>query len=404
MKLMIQFLKSGLLLSAAFILLNSCATDPDKVLEAKAQEIAEKYIILDSHIDMPERILHQYADVTGNTENNFDFPKAITGKLNAPFMVAFVSPEFEGSEESQEVAEQEIEMIENLVKENPDKFAMAYTSEDVRNNFKNHLISLPMGLENGAPLMGDLDNLHYYYQSGIRYVTLVHGENNHICDSSYDSITKWKGLSPFGIELIAEMNKIGMMIDVSHATDSSTYAVLEASQVPIVATHSGARHFTPGFERNLSDDLIIKIAEKGGMIQVPFGSGFITLKSNEHRYAFKAALKQYMEANNFEQGGAEEAAFTASYYEEKPYPYVTIDEIIDHFDYIIKLVGVDHVGIGSDFEGVGDSLPEGLKDVSGYPNLIKGFLKRGYSEADIEKILGLNFLNYWQRVQDAATI
>ena len=156
MKLMIQFLKSGLLLSAAFILLNSCATDPDKVLEAKAQEIAEKYIILDSHIDMPERILHQYADVTGNTENNFDFPKAIRGKLNAPFMVAFVSPEFEGSEESQEVAEQEIEMIENLVKENPDKFAMAYTSEDVRNNFKNHLISLPMGLENGAPLMGDL--------------------------------------------------------------------------------------------------------------------------------------------------------------------------------------------------------------------------------------------------------
>lgn len=398
-----KLLKSGLFLLVTTFFFNSCNPSSKLSVDSKAQELAQNNIIIDTHIDMPNWLFEEFDDISMLTETgDFDYNKAKKGGLNAPFMAVYVSPDYEGMSEGKEHADHQIDLIEDLITKNPGKLAVALTPEDVRKNFENNLLSLPLGLENGAPLLGDLNNLHHFYNRGIRYITIVHGKCNHICDSSYDSIRVWNGLSQFGEELIAEMNKIGMIVDVSHASDSSFYHLMKITKAPVAATHSGVRYYTPGFERNLTDEMIKMIAEGGGIIQIPFGSGFLSLEPNEYRNKYKLAFKKFIEENGFERDAPEATAFTLEYYKDSPYPYASIDDILDHIDYVVKLVGVDYVGFGSDFEGVGDSLPEGLKNVSGYPNLIAGLIKRGYNDEDIKKIMGMNFLNFWSRVQSHA--
>jgi membrane dipeptidase len=173
-------------------------------------------------------------------------------------------------------------------------------------------------------------------------------------------------------------------------------------KAPVIASHSSARHFTPGFERNMSDEMIKVLARNGGVIQINFGSSFISQKAVEYGEVRKAAIKQFIAANNVDEQSAEVEAFEEQYKVEHPYPYSTLDEVLDHFDHVIKLVGVDYVGIGSDYDGVGDSLPNNLKDVASYPNLIEGLLKRGYSERDIAKILSGNVMRVWRTVETYA--
>lgn len=403
MKFPSNHLKISLFLSVALIMLNACNLDPDQSVETKAQQIAQKYVIVDSHIDLPNWLFEEFDDVSKlSYTGNFDYHKAKKGGLDSPFLAVYVSPRFEGKPRSMEKANEQLDLLDKLLEKNADKFARALTPNDVKQNFKNNKISIPFGLENGAPIMGDLDNLSYFYKRGIRYITVVHGKSNHICDSSYDSTRIWNGLSEFGAELIAEMNKIGMIVDISHTSEKAFYDIMKVAKAPVAATHSNARHFTPGFERNLTDEMIKLIAENGGIIQVAFGSGFITSKPNVYRKESRLAFEKFIEENGLDRDSPEMDGFRKEYEKKNPYPYATIDELLDHFDHIVKLVGIDHVGFGSDFEGVGNSLPEGLKDVSGYPNLIAGLLDRGYSEEDIEKIMGLNFLNFWQKVQDLA--
>lgn len=403
MKITLSFFKNASLLMIAFFAITSCHLDPDQSVETKAQQIAQKYIIVDSHVDLPNWIFEEFNDVSKlNYDGNFDFNKAKKGGLDSPFLAVYVSPRHEGTPRSMEKANEQLDLLDKLLELNADKFARALTPDDVKRNFRNHKISIPFGLENGAPIMGDLKNLAYFYERGIRYITVVHGKSNHICDSSYDSVRVWNGLSEFGVELIAEMNKMGMIVDISHTSEKAFYDIMKVAKAPVAATHSNARHFTPGFERNLTDDMIKMIADKGGIIQIAFGSGFITSRPNEYRQASRLAFEKFVVENGLDNNSPELDGFRKEYYENHPYPYASIDELLDHFDHVVKLVGVDHVGFGSDFEGVGDSLPEGLKDVSGYPNLIAGLLDRGYTEEDLEKIMGLNFLNFWQRVQDLA--
>lgn len=379
-----------------FVGCNANITDD---IEKRANELAQNNIILDSHIDMPDWLFEEFNDIGELTNTgDFDYHKANKGGLNAPFMAVYVSPDYEGMIEGKEHADHQIDLMEDLVSKNTDKLAFALSPDDVKNNFRNKLLSLPLGLENGAPLLGKMENLRHFYNRGIRYITIVHGKSNHICDSSYDSVRIWNGLSEFGVELISEMNKIGMIIDVSHATDSSFYHLMKITKAPVAATHSGARFYTPGFERNLTDEMIKMIAKNGGIIQIPFGSGFLSLEPNVYRNKYKLAFNEYIEQNGFEKKSPEADVFTKEYYQNDPYPYASIDDVIDHIDYVVKLVGVDYVGFGSDFEGVGDSLPEGLKNVSGYPNLITELIRRGYSDEDIVKIMGQNFLNFWDRV------
>jgi len=369
-----------------------------------AQEIAKKYIITDTHIDVPYRLNEKYEDISKSTEKgDFDYPRAVAGGLNAPFMSIYIPAKLEeqGSG-SKELANRLIDMVETIVEKSPNKYALAHSTTQMLENFDKGIISLPMGMENGSPIEGKMENLLHFYKRGIRYITLAHSKANHISDSSYDKNRPAKGLTEFGKKLVVEMNNMGVMVDVSHISDDAFYQVMEISKTPVIASHSSARHFTPGFERNMSDDMIKLLAKNGGLIMINFGSTFISQKSIENNNAYKAVRKIFMEENNVKQESDEVKAFTKKYREKTPFRYATTDEVIDHFIHVIDLVGIDHVGIGSDYDGVGDSLPIGLKDVSSYPNLIQGLMERGCSEQDIEKILSGNLLRVWKQNEDYA--
>ena len=306
----------------------------------------------------------------------------------------------DNSPESTQLAHELIDSVEAIVARAPDKFAIAKSPSDVKAQFEKGLISLPMGMENGSPIQGDLANLTAFYERGIRYITLAHSQANHISDSSYDLRRKWKGLSPFGKTLVGEMNNIGIMLDISHVSDDAFYQVIELTKVPVIASHSSLRRFTPGFERNMDDEMIKKLGENGGVIMINFGSSFVSKEAGKWRSGLTAARKALVEKEGEDSPKLEN--FEENYRKEVPYPYSTLDEVLDHIDHVVKLIGVDHVGIGSDYDGVGDSLPIGLKDVASFPNLVQGLLDRGYSRTDIEKILSGNLLRVWQQVEDYA--
>ena len=400
-----------LLLSAAVLLIGGCGQKsgdaPDSQpldLAARAQQIAESSIIVDTHVDVPYRLNKSPADISSATEDgDFDYPRAVAGGLNAPFMSIYTPAEFESEGRSKEVADSLITLVEKIVENSPDKFAIARSVADVEQQFESGLISLPMGMENGSPVEGQLTNLRYFFDRGIRYISLTHSLSNHISDSSYDENRQWNGLSEFGVRVVREMNRLGIMVDVSHVSDDAFWQILDVSETPVIASHSSARHFTPGFERNMSDEMILALARNGGIIQINFGSTFLTQESRDYDDLRSAARKEYL----LEHSELKEADIYRSYaklYAEKhgPYPHATLEDVLDHFDHAIALVGVDHVGIGSDFDGVGDSLPNGLKDVSQYPNLISGLLERGYNESDIRKLLGENLLRVWRAVENHA--
>ncbi len=369
-----------------------------------AQEISQKYIIADLHVDVPYRLKEHYEDVTQATEKgDFDYPRAKAGGLDAPFMSIYIPAEIEAEGgDSTAVANKLIDSVEAIVNSAPDKFALAFSTDQVKKNFDKGKISLPMGMENGSPIAGDLNNLKHFYDRGIRYITLSHSLSNHISDSSYDKNRPAQGLTEFGKQLIVAMNEMGVMVDVSHISDLAFYDVMKISQVPVIASHSSARHFTPGFERNMSDEMIKTLAAHGGVIFINFGSTFINQKSLAHWDTYKQALGKFMAANQVTEDSKEVKDFSQKYEAENPFPFANLNDVLDHFDHVVQLVGIDHVGIGSDFDGVGDSLPIGLKNVSNYPNLIEGLLNRGYAEADIEKVLSGNLLRVWQQVEQHA--
>ena len=376
----------------------------DNKNQLTAVEIAKKYIITDTHIDVPYRLKQEFEDVSQATEKgDFDFPRAKAGGLDAPFMSIYIPAKLEeqGSG-SKELADQLIDMVEKIVAGAPNKYGLAHSVAQMQENFSKGLVSLPMGMENGAPIEGKMENLQYFYKRGIRYITLAHSKTNHISDSSYDENRPAKGLTEFGKKLVVEMNNTGVMIDVSHISDDAFYQVMEISKVPAIASHSSARKYTPGFERNMSDDMIKLLAKNGGAIQINFGSSFISQRSIDSNNQFKAAREAFMKENSVERNGDEVKAFAKAYREKTPYEYATLEEVLEHFDHVVNIAGIDHVGIGSDYDGVGDSLPVGLKDVSSYPTLIQGLLDRGYTEQDIEKILSGNLIRIWKQNEDYA--
>jgi membrane dipeptidase len=369
-----------------------------------ANTIAKNSIIVDTHIDVPYRLGTSPADISKATDGgDFDYPRAVSGGLNAPFMSIYTAAELEALGESRQEAEKLIDLVEGFVEQWPDKFAIARSPADVREHFEAGIISLPLGMENGSPIEGDLANLQYFYDRGIRYITLTHGLSNHISDSSYDTNHQWNGLSEFGNEVVTEMNRLGIMVDISHVSDDAFWQVMELSRAPAIASHSSARYFTPGFERNMSDEMIKALAKNNGVIQINFGSSFLTAKALEYSKARREAGKLYASVHPELSESDSDEQFLAIYeLEHGPFPFASLDDVLDHIDHVVSLASVDNVGIGSDYDGVGDSLPVGLKDVAAYPNLIKGLLARGYSEQDIRKILGENLLRVWQAVEDYA--
>ncbi len=349
--------------------------------------------MLDGHIDVPYRLRSRPDDVSQATEGgDFDYPRAVAGGLDAPFFSIYVPAEYEEKGGAKALADELIDGVEALAARAPDKFRMARSVADVHAAFADRRIALLMGMENGSPVEGDLRNLDHFHGRGIRYITLCHSKDNHICDSSFDTRHTSKGLTPFGRDVVRRMNELGILIDVSHVSDDTFFQVLELSRVPVIASHSSCRHFTPGFERNMSDAMIRRLAERGGVIQINFGSSFLLddiRRAGEER---RAALERWRIEHGLAPGAPELRERARQWSRENPSRFADVKDVADHIDHVVRLVGVDHVGFGSDFDGVGDSLPTGLKDVSMYPNLLAELLRRGYSEPDLEKICSGNVL------------
>jgi membrane dipeptidase len=372
----------------------------DTSLADTAATVARKGMMVDTHIDVPYRLEEEWQDVTGHTEDgDFDYERARQGGLDIPFMSIYTPAESEEEGTSHQLANTLIDGVEALVGRAPDKFMLVKTPDQAVQAHREGRIGLAMGMENGSPIDGKLENVRFFKDRGVSYITLAHSLSNHLSDSSYDEQRKWNGLSPFGREVVAEMNRLGVMVDVSHLSDDAFWQVLEISKVPVIASHSSARHFTPGWERNMSDEMIRAMAEKGGVIQINFGSSFITDEARMWYENMDDARDAWMEEHNYGEDSPERRAFRDGYLAENPFPFADMDDLMAHFTHVIELVGIDHVGIGSDFDGVGDSLPEGMKDVSFYPNLVERFLQLEYSVADIEKVMSGNLMRVWRANQ-----
>ena len=334
-----------------------------------AQELAQEMIIIDTHLDTPIQLYMQqdkngfYEDITKKSSLHFDFDRAVSGGLNVPFFVVFTPPSAEEKGTAFEMAKDLIKILEDIMNKNPGKFRLVKSPEEITN--EKNIMQVVYGMENGAPIESKLSNIKLFSDMGINYITLAHSKSNHISDSSYDENKNWGGLSPFGRKVVAEMNKQGVMIDISHVSDAAFYEVLRLTKTPVIASHSSLRHFVPGFERNVSDDMLRELAKNGGVIQICFGSEFIA--------------------------------------EKKKYPnlVVTVKDVADHIDRVKKLVGIDYVGIGSDYDGW-RNFPVGLEDTSTYPNLIRELLKRDYTKEEIEKVFGGNLLRVWREVKKFA--
>ena len=402
-----------LITCCSLVLLMACSAQPTEnrtnyqemdslSLEERAQKLAQQLIITDGHVDLPYRLNKKMEDVSIRTESgDFDFVRAQKGGLNAPFMSIYVPAAYQESGGAKEFAEGMIQLVEGLAANFPDKFAIARTPEEVRSIFSKGLIAFPMGMENGAPIGEDLALIQHFHDLGIRYITLTHSKDNLICDSSYDNARTWNGLSPFGQQVIQEMNRVGIMVDISHVSDSAFYQVLELTKAPVIASHSSCRHFTPEWERNMSDDMIKKLADNGGVIQINFGSSFLDESSNASSNKIQNHLNSW-EADMKDSISNQEIRAYKDKYHKEHFIYATVSRVVDHIDHVVSIAGIDYVGIGSDYDGVGDSLPTGLKDVSQYPNLILELLKRGYSEEEIEKICYKNVFRVWNKTAEVA--
>ena len=366
----------------------------------RAQYLSQKFIILDGHIDYPykQRAKNYSGDISQEAPGfDFDYEKARAGGLDAPFISIYI-PASTPRQLRKSLADSLIDMVDFLIEKYPTKFAKAYTPDDVENNFAAKKVSLPMGMENGSPIE-IIEDVAYFYQRGIRYVTLTHAKDNQICDSSYDTTHTHNGLSSFGEKVVKEMNRVGIMVDISHVSDSTFYDVIKITQAPIIASHSSCRHFVPGFERNMSDDMIRALAKNGGVIQINFGSTFVDSTLRSISDAAKKYLAAWKAKNN--PSPQEEAKFKKAYYKAHPL-YSDVTQVAKHIDHVVQLVGIEHVGFGSDFDGLGDSLPEGLKTAADFPNLIHELLKLDYTEEDIAKICYQNVFRVWREVQIAA--
>ena len=392
-----------ILILISTLILTNCNDNEDLLME-KANELAQKFIITDGHIDLPWR-LHKggYEDISVRTPGgDFDYVRAKEGGLDAPFMSIYVPATYQITGGAKVMAEQLIQSVERITTDHPDKFEIAHNVADAERIVSEGKIALPMGMENGAPLEGDLSNLKYFSERGISYITLTHSEDNDICDSSYNLGERThQGLSDFGAEVVKEMNRVGIMVDISHVSDDAFYQIMDVTKVPAIASHSSARHFTPGFERNMSDDMIKRLAENKGVIQINFGSSFVTKESQDKRSRNTDVVNQFMQDNNLTSDDMKVKDFAKKVAQENPV-FCDVTDVADHFDHVVNLVGIDHVAFGSDYDGVGDTLPYGLKDPSDFPNLIYHLLKRGYSEEDIEKICYKNIWRVWKATEEFA--
>ncbi len=394
-----QIVLSALILCA----IARAQSQEDDQIMLRARALSREFIIVDTHIDVPDMLRERWEDISKRLpDGEFDYVRAREGGLKAPFMSIFIDASEEKKGTALRSADSLIDMVDKFASDWPDKFALASSVPDVLRIAGEGKIALCMGMENGAPIEGNLANVARFYKRGIRYITLAHGKDNHISDSSYDTTRTWHGLSPFGKQVVAEMNRVGIMVDVSHISDDAFYQVMEISKAPVIASHSSCRYFTPGFERNMSDDMIRLLASKGGVIQINFGSSFLTEAYRTRELAARKVIEAHLAELHLTRADSAGKEYEKVYLREHPLGYADVEDVVAHITHVVRIAGIDHVGLGSDFDGVGDELPTGLKDVSQYPNLIYHLIKAGYSEDDIRRICGGNLLRVWTQVENEA--
>ena len=348
--------------------------------------------VLDSHCDTPSQILRLRDLSLDNEYAHVDFPKLKRGGVDAAFFALYVPAALDAEpEKAYEYAMKLLNGVNQTLASNPSAAALTVTEEEARKNKADGKFSVFIGLENASPI-DCIEKAKTLYDKGVRYITLCHSANNAICDSCAPKVKKWGGLSPFGKELVAEMNRLGMLIDVSHVSDDTFYDVLKYSVKPVVATHSCCRALC-NHPRNMTDDMIRTLAAAGGVIQINFYPLFLdesftkTLADSGIEERGELIEKEFIAdpANPMKR-----AAWNAIQAELQALTRPSYKLIADHIDHVVSLVGIDYVGIGSDYDGI-EVTPDGMDDVSMMPKLFEELRSRGYSEADLSKIASENF-------------
>ncbi len=403
-----------LVLTAAGLGLTSCAgKDKPAADELRVKEIHREALTVDTHCDTPmmmvggEYDMGKYHAAADEGRGRIDLPRMQEGGLDAEFFAAFVGQgplTEEGYAKAESRARRAIRAVHQMCEDYPEMVSLAVSPEDAQRLESEGRIAAYIGMENGYPIGKDLSKVQAFYDLGVRYITLCHSGDNDICDSSTDRTdAEDMGLSEFGRKVVAECNRLGIMVDISHASDQSFYDVLEHSQAPVLASHSSCRALCD-HPRNLTDDMIKALAEKGGVIQICFVSSFVreTPPNPERERALAALEEKYGSFRDIEDEETRERMRQEyqKIYEKYPRSQATIYDVIDHVDHVVELVGVDHVGFGTDFDGGGGV--EGCNDVSEMPNLTRELIDRGYTEEDIYKIWGGNLLRVFEDVTATA--
>ncbi|MDZ7363796.1 MAG: dipeptidase [candidate division KSB1 bacterium] len=386
------------------------AQQSDDELGRKTAEIHAKVLTVDTHIDWPSRQFRDPSFVPRERHapgergsGQWDLVRMKEGGLDAVFMSIYTSQgprTDEGHAKAKEHALKLIEITKKMVADNPDLAELALTPEDAYRIEKAGKRAIFMGMENGYPLGKDLRNVKLFYDLGVRYITITHSRNNELGDSSTDEKKEWDGLSPLGEQVVKEMNRLGLMVDISHVHDDLFWDVIALTKAPVIASHSSARALCD-HARNMNDEMLKAVKKNGGVVQLCLLGNYIkTIPQNPEREAALSPLRDKLRAARRGELGDEEArkvfeefqAINAKYPANRP----TVQDAVDHIDHMVKVMGVDHIGVGSDFDGGGGLL--GIDDVSEMPNLTKELLKRGYSEKDIEKIWGGNLMRVFSEV------
>ncbi len=391
--------------SIVLFLLSGCRTNEEKLVK-KADRIHASILTVDTHCDTPMEFSDPSFDLgVKHDEGCVDFPRMNEGGLNAEFFAVFIGQGPRNDTAFEEVHQQALKIFDEIhrnVEKNSSMAEIALTADDAYRLKREGKIAAYIGMENGYPVGLDISRVKEYYDLGARYITLSHTKNNDICDSSTDpGGPENNGLSPFGVKVVKEMNRIGMMVDVSHISDKAFYDVLQNSSAPVIASHSSCRALC-GSPRNMTDDMLLALKENGGVIQICILGNY--LKTPDPNPELDARLKElhdkYGDYNALSDSTkklvrSEYRAIQKQY--EKP---ATVKDVVDHIDHAVQVMGIDHVGIGTDFDGGGGV--EGCRTVAEMKNITIELLRRGYSKSDIAKIWGSNIMRVMRKVEEIA--
>lgn len=370
-------------------------------ISEKAKKLQSSSIVIDTHDDTTQRLLDPTFDITvPHSDGNIDVPRMRDGGLSAIFFSIWISGKIMGPEAVKQALDQ-IDAVRETVRKHPAQFVLATSADQIRAAKKQNKIAALMGVEGGHMMGNDLAVLRTFAALGVRYMTLTHMENNEWADSS-TAKPEHDGLTDFGKDVVREMNRLGMIVDVSHVSDKTFYDALAVSKAPLIASHSSCRALCNA-PRNMTDDMIRALAKQGGVIQINYHVGFLSQEFRDYEKAHPDVEKEIDAEVKKRCGTNEGCKLTAGdqivreFMNAGKLPKVEWTAIVDHIDHAVKIAGADHVGLGSDFDGA--VMPLGMEDVTHIPQITDALLKKGYSESDIRKILGENTLRVLTEVQ-----